>query len=175
MAEKIPTIQRTDEKPAAIQPVKFENLAEQVNKMFETVAQRAYEIFERNGRIFGRDLDDWFRAEMELLHPVHVQITESSEELEVKAEVPGFNEKEVEVSVEPQRLTITGKRQSHREEKKGKTVYAESCSDQILRVVDLPVTVDPEKVKATLRNGILQMTMPKAAKGKTVEVKPKAA
>ncbi len=156
--------------------MKFENLAERVNNLFQTVAKRAYEIFEGNGRILGHDIEHWFRAEMELLHPVHIEITQSGEELEVKAEVPGFSEKEIEVSVEPQRLTITGKREtSKKEEKKGKTVYEEFCSDQILRVVDLPIAVDADKVTATLKNGILQMKMPKAANSKTVEIKPKAA
>lgn len=168
-------VQRAEEKPMAIHPVKFENLAEKANKMFESVAKRAYQIFEGSGRNWGHEIDDWFKAEMELLHPVHVAITESGEELEVKAEVPGFNEKEIEVSVEPRRLTITGKRESSKEDKKGKTVYEESCSDQILRVVDLPMAVDADKVTATLKNGILQMTMPKAAKGKTIEIKPRAA
>jgi HSP20 family protein len=174
MAEST-AVQRAEEKPMAIHPVKFENLAERVNKMFESVAQRAYQIFEGNGRNWGHEIDDWFKAEMELLHPVHVAITEAGDELEVKAEVPGFNEKEIAVSVEPRRLTITGKRESSKEEKKGKTVYEESCSDQILRTVDLPLAVDADRVTATLKNGILQLTLPKAAKGKTVEIKPRAA
>ena len=90
--------------------------------------------------------------------------------------MPGFNEKEIEVSVEPRRLTITGKRETEtKEEKKGKTVYSESCSDQILRIVDLPANVDAEKATATLKNGVLHLTMPKAAKAKTIEIKPKAA
>jgi len=168
-------LQRTEEKPAVIQPVNSEYLAERVKGLFQTLAKRAYEIFESNGRNFGHDLEDWFKAEMELLHPVHVEITESGEALEIKAEVPGFSENEIEVSVEPRQLTITGKRETNKEEKKGKTVYQESCSNQILRVVDLPVPVDADKVTATLKNGILQMTMPKAAKGKTIEIRPKAA
>lgn len=167
--------QRTEDKPATIHPVKFENLAERVNNLFQTVAKRAYEIFEGNGRSLGHDIEDWFKAETELLHPVHVEIGQSGEELEVKAEVPGFNEKEIEVSVEPRRLTITGQRESNKEEKKGKAPYQEFCSDQILRVVDLPMAVDADKVTATLKNGVLQLTMPKAAKGKTIEIKPKAA
>jgi HSP20 family protein len=174
MAEST-AVQRAEEKPMAIHPVKFENLAEGINKMFERVAQRAYQIFEGNGRNWGHEIDDWFKAETELLHPVHVAITEEGDELEVKAEVPGFNEKEIKVGVEPHRLTITGKRETSKEEKKGKTVYEESCSDQILRTLDLPIAVDADKVTATLKNGILQMTMPKAAKGKTVEIKARAA
>jgi HSP20 family protein len=176
-----PALQRTipqllEEKVAVIHPVKFENLAENVNKMFETVAKRAYQIFESNGRTFGHETDDWFKAEMELLHPAPVEMNESGEQLEVRAEVPGFNEKELKISVEPRRLTISGKRESSREEeKKGKKVYAEFCSNRILRVMDLPTAVDADKVTATLKNGILELTMPKAAKGKTIEIKAKAA
>jgi HSP20 family protein len=175
MAETSTTVQRTGEKSAAIHPVKFDKLVERVNNMFETVAKRAYEIFEGKGRTIGHDLEDWFQAETEFLHPVHVQVAESGDKLEVKAEVPGFNEKEIEVSVEPRRLTISGKRESSKEEKRGKTVYAESCSDQILRVVDPPIAIDADKVTATLKNGVLRLTMPKASKGTLIEIKPKAA
>ena len=169
-------VQRAEEKPITITPV--ENLMDRINKMsHQAITQRAYEIFEGNGRRFGHDLEDWFKAEMDMLHPVHVNIAEAEDSLEVKAEVPGFSEKEIEISVEPRRLTITGKRETEtkREEKKTKTVYSEFCSNQILRTVDLPATVDAEKTTATLKNGVLQLTMPKTAKAKTIEIKPKAA
>jgi HSP20 family molecular chaperone IbpA len=174
MAETSMAVQRAEEKPVIIAPV--ERLMDRMNKTFQTINQRAYEIFEGSGRRFGHDLDDWFKAEMDLLHPVHVRIDEAGENLEVKVEVPGFNEKEIEVSVEPRRLTIAGKRETEKkEEKKGKTVYSEFCSNQILRIVDLPASVDTEKATATLKNGILQLTMPKTAKAKTIEIKSKAA
>ncbi|HYM05271.1 MAG TPA: Hsp20 family protein [Terriglobales bacterium] len=174
MAETSITVPRAEEKPVAITPI--ERLMDRVNKLSEAITQRAYQIFERSGHGLGHDLDDWFKAETDLLHPVHVNITESGENFEVKAEVPGFNEKEIEVSVEPRRLTITGKRETEqRVEKKGKTVYSESCSDQILRIVDLPANVDAEKTTATLKNGVLHLTMPKAAKARAIEIKSKAA
>lgn len=168
-------VQRAEEKPVTITPV--ENLMDRIGKMSQAITRRAYEIFEGNGRRFGHDLEDWFKAEMDTLHPVHVTIAEAEDSLEVKAEVPGFNEKEIEVSVEPRRLTITGKREAEArmEEKKSKTVYSEFCSNQILRIVDLPASVDAEKTSATLKNGVLQLTMPKTAKAKTIEIKPKAA
>jgi HSP20 family protein len=168
-------VQRAEEKPITITPV--ENLIDRINKMSQATTRRAYEIFEGNGRRFGHDLEDWFKAEMDMLHPVHVNIEEAEDSLEVKAEVPGFSEKEIEVSVEPRRLTITGKHETEtkREEKKIKTVYSEFCSNQILRTVDLPATVDAEKTTATLKNGVLQLTMPKAAESKTIEIKAKAA
>src|SRR6185312_3626049 len=92
-------VQRAEEKPVTITPV--ENLMDRINKMSHAITRRAYEIFEGNGRMFGHDLEDWFKAEMDLLHPVHVNIAESGDRLEVNAEVPGFSEKEIEVGLEP--------------------------------------------------------------------------
>jgi HSP20 family protein len=174
MSEKSVTVQRAEETPVAITPIA--SLTDRIDRTFQAITQKAFEIFERNGHQFGHDLDDWFKAEMDLLHPVHVQVAEAGDNVEVQAEVPGFNENEIEVSVEPGRLTIVGRRETNtRKEKKGKTIYAESCSNQILRIVDLPVSVDAGKATATLKNGVLQLTMPKAAKAREIQITPKAA
>jgi HSP20 family protein len=156
-------------------PTKSISLFDQMQDTFNALARRAYDIFERNGRVFGRDLDNWFQAENELLHPVRLNVTESDELFEVEAEVPGFNEKEIEIGVEPRRLTITGKRETKKEEKKGKTVYAESYSDQILRIVDLPAEIEPDKVTSTVKNGVLELTLPKVSKARPLRIHPKAA
>ena len=158
-----------------VKMIKHGSLLDQMNEMFDALSRRAYSIFEENGRIFGRDIENWFQAEQELLHPVHVHVAESDDSLHIQAEVPGFSEKELEISVEPCRLTITGKREASKEEKKGKTVYAERCADQILRIVDLPVEVETDKVSAMLKNGVLDLTMPKAVKARAIRIHPKAA
>ena len=174
MAERSTAVQRARE-PATPKPVKFESLLDRMDDVFNNISKRAFEIFEGNGRIFGRELDDWLNAEKEFLHPVHIQVAESGESLEMHAEVPGFNEKELEIRVEPRRVTISGKREASKEEKKGKTVYSEACCDQILRVVDLPAEVVTDKATATLKNGILELSMPKAAKARSTRIQPKAA
>ena len=155
--------------------VKYTSLFDQIDETFNALARRAYEIFDGNGRVFGRDLEDWFQAEHELLHPVALNITETDEAFTVKAEVPGFSEKEIEVAVEQGRVTITGQRESTKEEKKGKMVCAESRSDQILRVVNLAAEIEKDKVTAILKNGILELTLPKVAKAQPVRIHPKAA
>jgi HSP20 family protein len=157
------------------QPVKYGSVFDQMQDLFNALSRRAYEIFEVNGRAFGRDLEHWFQAERELLHPVHMNIEEFDDSFAVKAEVPGFTEKELDINLEPRRLTITGKREAKREEKKGKTVYAERCSDQILRIVNLPADIETDKVNATLKNGVLEFTLPKAVKARTIRIHPKAA
>jgi HSP20 family protein len=159
-----------------VRTTRRESLLDTIDKTFDDIARRAFEIFESNGRIFGRDLEDWLKAEGELLHPVHMILTEAGDTLEVKAEVPGFSEKELEISVEPRRLTIAGKRESEKEEKKGKIVSSSTfCSDQLLCIVDLPTEVETDKVTATLKNGVLNLTMPKVAKARSIKIQPKTA
>lgn len=155
--------------------IKFTSLFDQMEETFNALARRAYEIFDGNGRILGRELDNWLQAERELLHPVALNITETDEVFTVKAEVPGFTEKEIEVAVEAGRVAITGQRESSKEEKKGKTVCSECRSDQVLRIVNLPAEVEADKVTATLKNGVLELTLPKVAKAQPVRVHPKAA
>jgi len=174
MSEKGTAVQ-VAKQPTSVTPIAPENVLERANSIFNAISRRAYELFEGNGRLFGRELEDWFQAERELLHPVHVHVSESGDAIEVKAEVPGFTEKELEINVEPRRLVISGKRETKKEEKKGKTLYSEFCANQIMRMIDLPADVETEKVTATLKNGVLDLNLPKSAKSRTVRVEPKAA
>jgi len=177
MSERATALQKIPERnePAALKLVEPDKLFDRINRIRDAIARRAFEIFDWNGRAFGHELDDWFKAEAELLHPVHVKISEAGNSLQVEAEVPGFDAKDLEVSVEPERLTISGKKETTEENKKGNTVYKEQCSNEILRVVDLPAEVETAKVAAKLKNGVLSLSLPKAARPKAgatkIEVK----
>ena len=59
-------------------------------------------------------------------------------------------------------MIITGKRESKQEDKQGDAVYAEHCSDEIFRTMELPVEVNVMKVTATLKDGVLNVQLPKA-------------
>jgi HSP20 family protein len=168
---------------AAVQPAKVpvsvkqsttSDVFDRIQQTYDSISRRAFEIFDNNGRWFGRDLEDWFRAESELLHPVHLEMTESDDNLTVRAEVPGFSANELVINVEPNKLTIVGKHEAQEERKKAKTIYAERCAKEILRVVYLPAEVDSSKASATLKDGILNIELPKAVHAKTVRIEPKA-
>jgi len=139
------------------------DMFEQIERTYDSIARRAFEIFEGNGRICGRDLDNWFQTESELLHPLKVNMSETDGQLTLQAEVPGFTEKDLEIRVEPRRLTISGKRETSQEQKKGKMICEEHRSNEILRVIDLPADVKASNVTATLKNGMLELRMSKAA------------
>jgi len=130
MSEKVTAIEAVSG-PTSVKLVEPKSLLERINDIHNRIEKRAYEMFRGNGDSFNRDIDDWFKAEAELLHPVHIHVTEAVGALTAKAEVPGFEAKDLNISLEPYRLTIR-KRESHKEEKKkGNTVYTERCSNEI--------------------------------------------
>jgi HSP20 family protein len=146
-----------------------------MNELSNNIAQRAFSLFEDEGWIQGHDLDHWLRAESEFLTPISVELSETETELAVRAEVPGYSEKDLEIGVEPGRLFIKGKVEKKSEEKKKKTIYSEISSNEIFRSISLPSDIDPEKVTAVLKNGVLDIIMAKAVPAKKVAVTAKAA
>ena len=173
----------TPQSVTAMQPAKISVLTKKseprevfsrMERIHNLIERRAFEIFDHGGRFIGRDLADWFQAEAELLHPIHLEIGESEEALTVRAEVPGFAAKELDIHVEPRRLTIAGKHEHKKEENKnGKTIYSELCAEEIIRSVDLPAAVEPSKVNATLKDGILSIELPKVTSTKSIRVEAK--
>jgi HSP20 family protein len=160
--------------PVPAKAMDRQDLSERFNQIDNLIARRAFEIFESNGRSFGHELDDWFKAESELLHPVHVRMAESDDALTVEAEVPGFEAKDLQITLEPRRLIISGKRETKEEQQKEKGVYQERCSNEMLRVIDLPAEVDASRATATLKNGMLEPRMPKRTIAKTTRVEVKS-
>jgi len=146
-----------------------------VREIYDLIERRAFAIFESNGRLPGRELEDWLQAESELVHPIHLEIAESDSEMSMRAEVPGFNASEIEVSVEPRRLTIFGNREGKEQNQTGRLVYSDRCPDRMLRIVELPTEVDTERVTANLKDGVLELTLPKAVVGSVSEVESQAA
>jgi len=152
-----------------------EKISNQFSQIYDGIARRAFDIFESRGRPPGHELEDWFRAESELLRPVPVNVAESDGEYIVRAEVPGFGDKDIEVIVEPLYLAISGKRETKEDEQNEEIICCESRADRIFRVLDLPPSVDTSKVSITLRDGILIVDLPKARNAEKVHVEPIAA
>jgi HSP20 family protein len=175
MSPQAATAMQPAKTPLAVKQSGTGDVVDRIQQIYDSIARRAYEIFDNSGRWFGHDREDWFRAESELLHPVHLEMAESDDILSVRAEVPGFSSKEIELNVEPRRLTIAAKHEAHEEGKKGKTIYSERCASEVLRVVHLPMEVNSAKVSAILKDGVLNIELPKAPHAKPIRVEPKAA
>ena len=146
------------------EPVKHgsEEIFNQFSQINDGIARRAFELFESHGGSPGHEMEDWSRAESELLHAVPLNVTESDSEYTVRAEVPGFGSKEIEISIEPRCLAISGKRVTKEGEQTWKMTRSEWGPDRIFRTLDLPSEVDVSKVSTTLKDGILIVDLPKA-------------
>jgi HSP20 family protein len=166
MKSKKASHQPQSEPPATrLSPRNLQDLDSEMRPVQLAIARRAFEIFEARGCEHGHAWEDWFRAESELLRPVSVSMSESEDRISVRASVPGFEENELRIGIEPRRLTILGKKEMRAAETKGsKLEYIEWHPDQILRFIDLTTEVMPEGAVVQLHAGLLTFDLPKAAK-----------
>lgn len=98
-----------------------------------------------------------------------VDVHETDQAYKVTAELPGLEQKDVEVTLRDNALMISGeKRQEHKEEDGGRT-YAERTFGHFQRIIPLEAEVDADKVRASFKNGVLTVEAPKnpAARDKT--------
>jgi HSP20 family protein len=150
----------------------FFDLAQEINNL---IARRAYELYQYRGFAHGHDGEDWLHAVSEILLNVPADITETETQLTIRADVPGFSEKDLEVRVAPRSVCITGKRQEVSEQAEEHSIYSERRSNRIFRVLNLPSEVDPDNVDATVSDGILEVKLLKVGLGKKVPVRAKSA
>ena len=148
----------------------------QVEEFFDLIAHRPFELLKARPLLFGRDLEPLWKTEAELLRPMFLKLYETEENLMVRAEVPGYMEKELNISCAPWRMVITGKKEIKEEVKADKkeelAPYIEK--GHLYKTVKFPVEIRPDAVKATLKNGILEVVLPKAelVKKVKIEVRP---
>lgn len=146
------------------------------------------EEFERIADYFDRMRDEFFRRPFpDLWQPLRrlrtsgfpgfavpaVDLYEEKDEVVVKAELPGLDKKDIEVSLTDSRLTIKGEKKKEEEAKEEDYYYSERSYGAFARVLDLPCKVKSDQVKAAFKNGVLEVRLPKTeeAKQRSVNVK----
>jgi len=104
-----------------------------------------------------------------------VDVAENENAFVVKAEVPGCNADDINVSVHGNILSISGEKKVE-EEQKGKSYYhIERSYGSFRRDLTLGTEVDPDKIEASCKDGVLSLTLPKSEKAKAVKIKVKEA
>lgn len=128
------------------------------------------------GDFFGRRPwwpERWFRTEgMELTAPV-VDLYEEKDDIVVKAELPGIEKNNIEVNLADHTLTIKGEKKKEEETKEKNYYRSERSYGSFVRTLELPKDVHTDKVKATFKDGILEVRLPKTEEAKAKEVKVK--
>jgi HSP20 family protein len=95
-----------------------------------------------------------------------VDIKENEKEITIKAELPGMEEKDIEVSLANDVLTIQGEKKEEKEEKDKEYYYAERSFGSFRRVLPLPAGVNAQKAEASFKKGVLTITVSKTEEAK---------
>ncbi len=100
-----------------------------------------------------------------------VDVYEDEHQVTLKIEVPGIDEKDIDVRVENNTLTVHGERKIEKEEKEENYRRVERQYGSFTRTFTLPQTVDTENVSATYDKGVLKIALPKKAEAKPKQIK----
>lgn len=143
--------------------------------MNELMEWKPFREVSRLRREMDRLWDDFFGPGRRALRPLEaewapaVDVSETADKVVVKAEVPGIEAKDIDISLSGDVLTIKGEKKSEREEKKENYHLVERSYGSFSRSLRLPAAVKADKIEASYKQGVLTVTCPKKE-----EVKPKA-
>lgn len=99
-----------------------------------------------------------------------IDVTENADDFTVRAEVPGLGEKDIEITMASNVLTIRGEKKSDRETKESKVYRRETWSGSFQRTLPLPLPVDSRNIKAEIKNGVLTVVLPKHEEAKPKQI-----
>ncbi len=132
-------------------------------------------------REMNRLFDDFFKGfglkpageEMEELGTFvpRIDMTEDEKAFRVTAELPGMDEKDIDINLTKDALTIKGEKKEEREEKDKENYYMERSFGSFTRVLPVPGEIDPDRVEASFKKGVLNVTLPKVQTGKKEQKK----
>jgi len=147
----------TDVGPAELSP--FVALRTEMDRLFDSFTRGPLGALDWpfSGRVWGPALD----------------VTENDQEIVVRAELPGMDPKEVEVTLTGNQLVLAGEKKQAEEKEEQGAYLSECCYGSFRRAVQLPAEVDPDSVSAEYVNGVFSIRMKKSAasKARRIEVK----
>ena len=145
----------------------FAEFQKEVNRLFDNFSENMFSLSPMR-----RNLQD-----VSAVYP-KMDVSETDEEFKISAELPGMDEKDIDVSVSRDVLTIKGEKKAEKEEKKPSYYRMERTYGTFQRSIPLPEGVEKDQVKATFKKGVLNVVIPKSEKtvkeSKKVEIKTEA-
>jgi len=153
-------------------------LAPKKSKHENVVPLRTSRVWDEFEQMFENILPQGWLRPFESRHELsfeslpRVDVIDRDDAIVVKAALPGVAKEDLEVSTTPQTVTIRGSTKKESREEKDEYYRCEIASSNYLRTVSLPASIDEAKVKATFKDGMLELKCPKleSAKRHTVKI-----
>ncbi|MFV9988919.1 MAG: Hsp20/alpha crystallin family protein [Coxiella endosymbiont of Dermacentor nuttalli] len=133
------------------------NIQKYPRSLLSHLQQDINHLFEPFGWSTENELWDAFLTEWS----PRIDIKDMDNHYAIRADIPGVNPKEIEISMENNVLTIKGEKETKTEEKKEDFLRVERSKGTFMRRFSLPESVNPEKIKAKSKHGVLEITIPK--------------
>ena len=171
MAEDTSKIPVTTEKatPSELRPRRpLESLRQEIDRLFDDFGIGAWRSPFRSSFF---DIEPFRRAKAAFSGMPAVDITETEKSYKVVAELPGMDEKNIEVKIANGMLTIKGEKHEEKEEEKQDYYVRERSFGSFERTFPVPDGVDLDKVDASFKKGVLTVTLPKTAEAQRAEKK----
>ena len=152
--------------PHALRP--FDSLRREVDRLFEDFAGGLWRSS------FGRsffDIEPAWRSRSAMSTMPAIDVTETDKAYAITAELPGMDEKNVEVKVADDILTVKGEKQEEKEEKTKDYHLSERSFGSFQRAFQVPSGVDTDKIDAKFSKGVLRVTLPKSTEAQKAEKK----
>lgn len=135
----------------------FGSLQERINRMFDDTMRALYP---QEGEEFGRGA--WMPA---------VDIRETEDGYIVKADLPGLKKEDIQIDLKDSTLTLKGEKKFEEKVSKDNYIRTERAYGTFVRSFTLPHNVDAEKIKASYKDGVLELTLPKKEEAKPKQIK----
>jgi HSP20 family protein len=162
---KLP-VKTEEERPVALRESHpFERMRREMDRLFDEFDWRSH--FRRS--VF--DVEPLWRRELSWAATPAVDIVEQDKTYEVTAELPGMDEKNIEVKVANGMLTIKGEKKEEKEEKRKDYYHSERRYGSFERRFQIPEGVDTGKIDASFKKGVLTVMLPKSPEVQATEKK----
>lgn len=135
---------------------------EQSKRIRDAIALRAFQTCESRGCGPGHQGEDWRRAESEILAPLNCGHLVLDDRIWLSTDAACFEKGDVEICVEPRRLTICGTTRGCKPPQTAENGGSGSHKDFIFRTLELPVEIEPSQVTARFRGRFLEVDLPRA-------------
>ncbi len=139
----------------------FQSFRDEMDRMFDNFF-RGFPMIPEFRRVFGMEPYRRFETAFGIAPPV-VDVAETDKEFQIMAELPGLDEKDIDISLSGDMLTIRGEKSEGREEKERSYHLSERRYGSFQRAFYLPEGVDRDKIAAKFDKGVLTLTLPKTA------------
>ena len=164
--EEKKTEEKTGRSLAAGQPWPFASLRREIDRLFDDFGGGIWRSPFRRGLL---DVEPFWRSEISWGKVPAVDVTDTGKGYEIAAELPGLNEKDVEVKFADGTLTIKGEKKEEKEEQKKDYFVSERHYGSFQRSFSVPDGIDSDKIEATFKNGVLTVTLPKTPQAQKQE------